>query len=78
MISCPTCARCKIDLVGLADRIEREVSDMTMPLKVAVMGCVVNGTGEAKDADVGVAGGKGAGVIFVPGQKKLLGNGTSN
>ena len=68
VISCPTCARCKIDLVGLADRIEREVSDMTMPLKVAVMGCVVNGPGEAKDADVGVAGGKGSGVIFRKGR----------
>lgn len=68
VISCPTCARCKIDLFGLAERIEREVSKVTIPLKVAVMGCVVNGPGEAADADVGVAGGRGKGVVFRKGE----------
>ncbi|MBN2373926.1 flavodoxin-dependent (E)-4-hydroxy-3-methylbut-2-enyl-diphosphate synthase [bacterium] len=68
VISCPTCARCHIDLFGLAERIERELQNISVTLKVAVMGCVVNGPGEARDADVGVAGGKGKGVIFRKGE----------
>jgi len=68
VISCPTCARCRIDLFGLAQRIENAVAAMTVPLRVAVMGCVVNGPGEARDADVGIAGGAGKGVIFRKGE----------
>ncbi|MGA1842965.1 MAG: flavodoxin-dependent (E)-4-hydroxy-3-methylbut-2-enyl-diphosphate synthase [bacterium] len=68
VVSCPTCARCKIDLFGLARQIEAAVAAMTIPLRVAVMGCVVNGPGEARDADVGVAGGAGKGVIFRKGE----------
>lgn len=68
IISCPTCARCQIDLLALVEEIEQELAGVRLPLKVAVMGCVVNGPGEAKDADVGVAGGKGKGVIFCKGK----------
>ncbi|MGA1839611.1 MAG: flavodoxin-dependent (E)-4-hydroxy-3-methylbut-2-enyl-diphosphate synthase [bacterium] len=68
VISCPTCARCKIDLFRLAERIEQEVLEIRIPLKVAVMGCVVNGPGEASDADVGIAGGNGKGVVFRKGR----------
>ncbi len=65
LISCPTCGRTCIDVAGIASRVEKELSDITVPLKVAVMGCVVNGPGEAREADVGVAGGKHGGVIFL-------------
>jgi (E)-4-hydroxy-3-methylbut-2-enyl-diphosphate synthase len=68
VISCPTCARCKIDLFRLAEQIEKEVMEIKIPLKIAVMGCVVNGPGEARDADVGVAGGNGKGVVFRKGK----------
>ena len=67
LISCPTCGRTKIDLFGLAEEVERFVQTMECPLKVAVMGCVVNGPGEAKQADIGVAGGNGVGIIFKKG-----------
>jgi (E)-4-hydroxy-3-methylbut-2-enyl-diphosphate synthase len=68
LISCPTCGRTKIDLFGLAEEVERFVQTMVSPLKVAVMGCVVNGPGEAKQADIGVAGGNGVGIIFKKGK----------
>ncbi len=68
LISCPTCGRTQIDLFGLAEEVERFVQTMQSPLKVAVMGCVVNGPGEAKQADIGVAGGRGVGIIFKKGE----------
>jgi len=68
LISCPTCGRTRIDLFGLADKVEQYVQTMTTPLKVAVMGCVVNGPGEAREADIGVAGGHGVGIIFKKGE----------
>jgi len=64
IISCPTCGRTEIDLVGLAEQVEERLRTCDRPIKVAVMGCVVNGPGEARDADVGVAGGKGVGLLF--------------
>jgi len=68
LISCPTCGRTRIDLFSLAEAVERYVQTMKAPIKVAVMGCVVNGPGEAKEADIGVAGGNGVGIIFKKGQ----------
>jgi (E)-4-hydroxy-3-methylbut-2-enyl-diphosphate synthase len=68
LISCPTCGRTVIDLFGLAAKVEEYVQTMEAPLKVAVMGCVVNGPGEAKEADIGVAGGNGVGIIFKKGK----------
>ena len=68
IISCPTCGRCEIDMVQLVRRIEREIQRIEIPLKIAIMGCVVNGPGEAKEADVGIAAGKGAGVLFKKGR----------
>ena len=67
-ISCPTCGRVSIDIVTIATEVERRLSHLPVPLKVAVMGCAVNGPGEAREADVGVAGGKGEGLIFVKGR----------
>jgi (E)-4-hydroxy-3-methylbut-2-enyl-diphosphate synthase len=68
IISCPTCGRCGIDLFSAVERVEEMLSTVTRPLKVAVMGCVVNGPGEAREADVGVAGGQGQGVLFKKGK----------
>jgi (E)-4-hydroxy-3-methylbut-2-enyl-diphosphate synthase len=68
VVSCPTCARTEFDVIGIADKLEREFGSSTVPLKVAVMGCVVNGPGEAKEADLGIAGGKDSAVIFVNGE----------
>ena len=68
LVSCPTCGRCEVDLIPLAEEIGRRLADIRTPLKVAVMGCVVNGPGESRDADVGVAAGKGVGMIFVKGK----------
>ena len=68
VISCPTCSRTEIDLIRLALKVEKAVAGIQTPLKVAVMGCVVNGPGEAKEADVGVAGGKGRGILFKNGK----------
>ena len=68
MISCPTCGRVEVNLMDLAHRVEAELKKLAVPIKVAVMGCVVNGPGEARDADVGIAGGPGKGVIFRKGQ----------
>jgi (E)-4-hydroxy-3-methylbut-2-enyl-diphosphate synthase len=68
-VSCPMCGRCEIDLIGIAKEVENYVKKINKPLKVAVMGCVVNGPGEASDADIGLAGGKGMGFIFKKGKK---------
>ncbi len=72
LISCPTCGRTCIDVAGIARRVEEELKDITVPLKVAVMGCVVNGPGEAREADVGMAGGKRGGVLFLKGQEPYV------
>jgi (E)-4-hydroxy-3-methylbut-2-enyl-diphosphate synthase len=71
VISCPTCSRTEIDIIGLASKVERTLSQIQQPLKVAVMGCVVNGPGEAKEADIGIAGGKKRGLLFKHG--KIIG-----
>ncbi len=68
IVSCPTCGRTKIDLISLAENVERELANVHKPIKVAVMGCAVNGPGEAKEADIGVAGGDGFGLIFKHGE----------
>lgn len=68
IISCPTCGRTQIDLIAIAGEVEERLAALDKPLKVAVMGCVVNGPGEAKHADVGIAGGKGGGLIFRKGK----------
>lgn len=68
MISCPTCGRTRIDLFPLAEAVEKYLQTMETKLKVAVMGCVVNGPGEAREADIGIAGGKGVGIIFKKGK----------
>jgi len=68
LVSCPTCGRCEVDLVGLAQAVEEGLAKLDKAIKVAVMGCVVNGPGEAKDADVGLACGKGKGAIFRKGE----------
>lgn len=68
IVSCPTCGRTQIDLVSLAKQVEEAVKDIRKPIKIAVMGCIVNGPGEAATADIGVAGGKGCGVIFKKGE----------
>ena len=69
IIACPTCGRCQINLIEIAHEIERRTAHIKKPLTIAVMGCVVNGPGEAKGADIGIAGGKGKGVIFKHGVK---------
>ncbi len=68
VVSCPTCGRTKIDLIGLANQVEEMVSDIPLDIKVAVMGCVVNGPGEAKEADIGIAGGIGEGLLIKKGK----------
>jgi (E)-4-hydroxy-3-methylbut-2-enyl-diphosphate synthase len=68
IISCPTCGRCEVDLTRLVEKVERAVKKIATPLTVAIMGCVVNGPGEAKEADVGIAGGKGVGLLFKKGK----------
>lgn len=68
IISCPTCGRTNVDLIKLAKQVEDQTKHITKPLKIAVMGCAVNGPGEAKEADIGVAGGKGEGLIFKKGE----------
>ncbi len=68
VVSCPTCGRTCIDLIGLANQVENMVADIPLDIKVAVMGCVVNGPGEAKEADIGIAGGKGEGLIIKHGE----------
>ncbi len=68
VVSCPTCGRTKIDLIGLANQVENMVADIPLDIKVAVMGCVVNGPGEAKEADIGIAGGAGEGLLIKHGE----------
>ena len=68
VVSCPTCGRTSIDLIGLANAVENMVQDIPLDIKVAVMGCVVNGPGEAKEADIGIAGGKGEGLLIKKGE----------
>ena len=68
MVSCPTCGRTQINLIQLANQVENMVADIPLDIKVAVMGCVVNGPGEAKEADIGIAGGIGEGLIIKHGE----------
>ncbi len=68
LISCPTCGRCEIDLIKLAQEVDQSIRTMAEPLKVAVMGCVVNGPGEAREADIGIAGARGFGLLFRKGE----------
>ncbi len=70
LISCPTCGRTRIDLIGLAEQVEQALKNCEKNITVAVMGCIVNGPGEAREADVGIAGGDGCGVLFVHGELK--------
>ena len=69
IISCPTCGRTQIDLIGLVNKVDEALKDCEKPITVAVMGCVVNGPGEAREADIGIAGGDGCGMIFEKGQR---------
>jgi len=69
LVSCPSCGRAEVDIVKLAETVEEELTRIKNPIKVAVMGCVVNGPGEAKDADVGIACGQGKAVLFKKGKK---------
>lgn len=68
IISCPTCGRCNIDLVGIVDHVEKALLSKKTPIKIAIMGCVVNGPGEAREADIGIAGGDGTGILFKKGK----------
>jgi len=70
VIACPTCGRTQVDVAGIAEQVEELVSGMTENIRIAVMGCVVNGPGEAREADVGIAGGRGEWLIFVKGEPK--------
>ncbi len=69
IISCPTCGRTKIDLIGLVNQVDGALKDCRKPITVAVMGCIVNGPGEAREADIGIAGGDGCGMLFEKGQQ---------
>jgi len=69
LVSCPSCGRAEVDIIKLAEAVEKELLKIKKPIKVAVMGCIVNGPGEAKDADIGIACGKGRGVLFKKGRK---------
>ena len=68
IISCPTCGRCNIKLFDIVDRVEKQLLTKKLPIKIAIMGCVVNGPGEAKEADIGIAGGNGIGILFAKGK----------
>ncbi len=70
IISCPTCGRTNIDLIGLVNQVDEALQNCEKDITVAVMGCVVNGPGEAREADVGIAGGDGCGALFVKGELK--------
>ena len=70
IVACPTCGRTRIDLIGLANQVEQALAQCSKPITVAVMGCIVNGPGEAREADVGIAGGDDCGVLFVKGELK--------
>ena len=69
LVSCPSCGRAEVDIIDLAEQVEKKLAEIDKPIKVAVMGCVVNGPGEAKDADIGIACGKGKAVLFKKGKK---------
>jgi (E)-4-hydroxy-3-methylbut-2-enyl-diphosphate synthase len=66
--SCPTCGRTQIDLISIANEVESRCAKMNKDIRIAIMGCIVNGPGEAKDADIGIAGGDGCGIIFKKGE----------
>ncbi|CAM5248415.1 4-hydroxy-3-methylbut-2-en-1-yl diphosphate synthase (flavodoxin) OS=Lysinibacillus sphaericus OX=1421 GN=ispG PE=3 SV=1 [Lysinibacillus sphaericus] len=68
LISCPTCGRIEIDLISIANEVEEYISTLNVPLKVAVLGCAVNGPGEAREADIGIAGARGEGLLFMKGK----------
>jgi (E)-4-hydroxy-3-methylbut-2-enyl-diphosphate synthase len=68
IIACPTCGRTRIDLFRIVDEVERALGNVTAPIRIAIMGCVVNGPGEAREADIGIAGGEGVGVLFRKGR----------
>ncbi len=68
LISCPTCGRCQVNIRGIVEKVEKQLAKVKKPIKVAVMGCVVNGPGEAREADIGIAGGKGTGLLFKNGK----------
>ena len=68
ILSCPTCGRCGVDLIGIVEELKVRTRDLSAPLTVAVMGCVVNGPGEAREADLGIAAGKGHGILFRRGE----------
>ena len=68
IVSCPTCGRTRINMIEIADKVTKALANCQKPLKVAVMGCAVNGPGEAREADVGIAGGDGCGLIFKKGE----------
>ena len=68
LISCPTCGRIEIDLISIANEVEEYISHIKAPLKVAVLGCAVNGPGEAREADIGIAGARGEGLLFMKGK----------
>ncbi len=68
IISCPTCGRCNIDLFGILEQVEKALLTRSLPIRVAIMGCVVNGPGEAREADIGIAGGDGTGILFKKGE----------
>ncbi|NLB89406.1 MAG: flavodoxin-dependent (E)-4-hydroxy-3-methylbut-2-enyl-diphosphate synthase, partial [Syntrophomonadaceae bacterium] len=68
IVSCPTCGRCEIDLINIAEEVDKKLRHTSKPIKIAVMGCVVNGPGEAKEADFGIAGGRGFGLLFKKGE----------
>ncbi|MDJ0721659.1 MAG: flavodoxin-dependent (E)-4-hydroxy-3-methylbut-2-enyl-diphosphate synthase [Desulfobacterales bacterium] len=68
LIACPTCGRTQIDLFDIVEKVEARINTLALPIKIAIMGCVVNGPGEAREADIGVAGGKGVGILFKKGE----------
>ena len=68
LVSCPTCARCTVDLISIANQVSARLNEVKKPVKIAVMGCIVNGPGEARDADIGITGAKGEGLIFRGGE----------
>ena len=68
IVSCPTCGRCNIDLINIANEVENKIQDLDKNMTVAIMGCDVNSPGEAREADIGIAGGKGQGILFKKGE----------
>jgi (E)-4-hydroxy-3-methylbut-2-enyl-diphosphate synthase len=68
IVSCPTCGRCKVDIISIVEKLTKKIKGIKTPLEIAVMGCIVNGPGEAKEADIGIASGTGEGVLFKQGK----------